>query len=231
VAGSGRTVIFVSHNLVAVQRLCRRALWLRDGRVADDGDASEVVARYLKAGGSATPAREWPDFESAPGNDLVRLSRAAVRPAFDAQHADPPQEISTRTPFQIEIEYWNLKEGAAVELSVHVYDAEDVCVFNAVPVFETTWRGRAHPVGLYRDVCAVPGDLMNAGSYRVELFVVHEDVTIVHHERELVTFEVQDTVGMRGAFHGRWQGAVRPLLPWTTELVESSLPGTSERRT
>jgi lipopolysaccharide transport system ATP-binding protein len=223
VAASGRTVVFVSHNLVAVQRLCRRALWLRDGRVVDDGEAGQVVARYLQTVSSSLGSREWHDFASAPGSDKVRLRRAAVHPTKGGRD-EVPDEINTRTPFEIEFEYWNLVAGAVVELSIHLYNAEDVCVLNAVPVFETAWRGRAHPIGLFRDVCYVPGDLLNDGSYRVELFVVHDDATIVHHEHEILTFEVRDTVGMRGAYHGRWQGVVRPLFQWRTELLDMPVP-------
>ena len=47
VAGSGRTVLFVSHNMGAIQNLCTRAISLRDGRIIMDGDCSEVVSHYL----------------------------------------------------------------------------------------------------------------------------------------------------------------------------------------
>lgn len=49
VAGAGRTVLFVSHNTSAVQTLCARAIALRDGRIVDDGEASEVVRGYLSS--------------------------------------------------------------------------------------------------------------------------------------------------------------------------------------
>ena len=86
------------------------------------------------------------------------------------------------------------------------------------------WRDRPHPAGLFRDVCFVPGDLLNNGTHRVELFVVHDDSTIVHHHPDILTFELAHTVGLRGAFYGQWTGAVRPLLPWKTELLTSSVP-------
>jgi lipopolysaccharide transport system ATP-binding protein len=224
VAAHGRTVVFVSHNLVAVQRLCQRTLWLRGGRLVDDGPTAEVVSRYLQVARSAVMSREWDDVASAPGNDKVRLHRAAVRPTRSDGGEPATHEITTRTPVQIEFEYWNLQAGAHVSLSMHVYNAQDVCIFNAVPVFDNEWRGRPHPAGLFRDVCYVPGDLLNNGTHRVELFVVHDDSTIVHHQPDILTFEVADTAGMRGAFYGQWAGAVRPLLPWKTELLSPGVP-------
>ena len=50
VASEGRTVLFVSHNMAAITRLCQRALWLDEGQVQAYGDTEEVVAQYLTAG-------------------------------------------------------------------------------------------------------------------------------------------------------------------------------------
>lgn len=48
-AQSGRTVLFVSHNLEAVRTLCQRVVWLKDGRVLEDGPVDEVVENYFAA--------------------------------------------------------------------------------------------------------------------------------------------------------------------------------------
>jgi ABC-type polysaccharide/polyol phosphate transport system ATPase subunit len=44
----GTTIVFISHDLTAVERLCRRALMLHDGRIVADGNADEVAARYRR---------------------------------------------------------------------------------------------------------------------------------------------------------------------------------------
>jgi lipopolysaccharide transport system ATP-binding protein len=46
-AQSGRTVLFVSHNLEAVRSLCQRGVWLKDGRLHRDGKAEEVIEAYF----------------------------------------------------------------------------------------------------------------------------------------------------------------------------------------
>ena len=46
----GRTILFVSHNMEAVTRLCRRAIWLDKGRIVSDGLAAQVVGQYLNSG-------------------------------------------------------------------------------------------------------------------------------------------------------------------------------------
>lgn len=49
VARGGRTVLFVSHNLSTVQSLCRRGIFLKNGRIAYDGDTSAAVTAYLRS--------------------------------------------------------------------------------------------------------------------------------------------------------------------------------------
>ena len=48
-AQSGRTVLFVSHNMEAVRTLCKRCIWLKDGRLYQDGPADEVIEDYFNS--------------------------------------------------------------------------------------------------------------------------------------------------------------------------------------
>jgi lipopolysaccharide transport system ATP-binding protein len=216
VAKEGRTVLFVSHNMIAVQSLCTRVIWLDDGRIKESGQPSQVVSHYLQTSFSAVTEQVWPDLATAPGNEKVRVRRACVRP-LDSPPSDP---ITVRTPFVLEFEYWNLEPGTYLNLSLHIYNEEGIMVFNALPINEPVWQGRPFPVGLFRDVCYVPGDLLNDGIYRVELLVVRNDTIVIHRQSDILVFEVQDIVELRGAWYGKWVGAVRPAFKWRTELIE-----------
>jgi hypothetical protein len=68
----GRTVLFVSHNMLAITRLCHRTILLDESSVVHDGPYPQVVATCLRSGVGTTPAREWPDLSKAPGNDILR---------------------------------------------------------------------------------------------------------------------------------------------------------------
>jgi lipopolysaccharide transport system ATP-binding protein len=226
VAQEGRTVLFVSHNMLAVQNLCDRAIWLQEGRIVDNGRPAPIVSRYLQTAFSAVTERLWPDIAAAPGNDKVRLRRARVRPV----DGSPENAITVRTDFQLEFEYWNLQPGAHLNLSLHVYNEQGIMVFNAVPTDETQWQGRPFPAGLFRDVCHIPGNLLNDGMYRVELLIVRDDTTVIYRHDDILLFDVQDTVDMRGAWYGKWSGAVRPALQWQTELLEPQEPESAPLR-
>ena len=93
--------LFVSHNMQAITRLCRRCILLENGMVRMDGPSNRVAAAYLSSGVETTAVREWQDLAKAPGDDVVRLSAVRVR--------DESGELAIcfdiRQPIGIELEY------------------------------------------------------------------------------------------------------------------------------
>ncbi len=219
-ARSGRTVLFVSHNMAAVESLCSRTIWLEGGRCVADGAPSAVISSYLSTSFSAVNERLWPEPESAPGNDRVRIRRAQVRP----EQGDPEDPLFVTTPFVIEFDYWNMRAGARLNLSLHIYNEQGIMVFNALPMEERVWQGRPFPLGLFRDACHVPANLLNDGVHRVELMVVEDSTRVIHQMEDVLVFEVRDIAEGRDGWYGQWAGAVRPRLGWETEHVASG-PG------
>jgi lipopolysaccharide transport system ATP-binding protein len=202
ISKAGRTVLFVSHNMSAVQSLCTRAVWLNGGRVHDFGDTKCVVGRYLQTAATSACEEEWKTPAEAPGNDKVRLKRVAV--------AGPSQTpITVETPFRIEIEYWNLLEGAAINTAVEIFNHEEICVFSSFS------RPQELEPGVVTAVCHVPGNLLNDSMYRARVFIVRDarEHLLV---RDSVMFEAHD-VEREVAYFGKWTGVVRPSLEWTTE--------------
>lgn len=216
VAGAGRTVLFISHNMTAVQSLCKRVVWLSKGVIAEEAEANTVVAKYLREGAAVSVERVWDEMDSAPGNDKVRLRRARMRPADGTS----PQDVSIQTPILLEFEFWNLEPNARLSLSLHVYNEQGVVAFATVPLREPLWHGRPFPVGLFRSVCHIPGGLLNDGVHRVLLLLVRDEAEVVFSFEDAVVFDVADSIERRGDWHGKWPGAVRPDLVWETERVD-----------
>jgi lipopolysaccharide transport system ATP-binding protein len=219
VAREGRTVLFVSHNMTAVQSLCDRVIWLREGQVAEDGRADRVVSDYLKTSLSALAERSWEEIESAPGNRLIKLRRACVRPEGGA----PAGPVNVHTPLVVEFEYWNLVPGARLNVSVVVSNEEGLPIFNTGSGYEPVWHGKPFPEGLFRSAFRIPGDLLNDGTHRVQFIIVKDQTQVIYNHEDLLVFEVSDTPEGRGNWYGKWLGAVRPKLEWETQLVETDL--------
>jgi lipopolysaccharide transport system ATP-binding protein len=223
VAKEGRTVLFVSHNIVAVQSMCRRAIWLENGKIVEEGPSRQVVTNYAAASlkGTALSDEIWDDIETAPGNHAVRLHRVRVRPQ-DGCLSDP---LTVQKPFLAEIEYWNLVPATHLHITLHLYTQEGVIAFTTGSRSECVWRDRRMPPGLFRSVCFFPGDLLNSGRHRFTVLIVKDTSSLVYQHESAVSLDIFDLKEREGAWYGKEPGVVRPKLKWTTEYV-SGIPDT-----
>jgi lipopolysaccharide transport system ATP-binding protein len=219
VTRAGRTVLFVSHNLVAVQSLCRSAVWVDRGAIVREGECSQVVAEYLRSSmESDSSERIWDDPDTAPGNEVVRLHRAKVCPDGES----PSGLIAMDTPIRVEVEFWNRVQGSQLSVVLHILNEQGVTAFSTGS--DPAWRGRPLPVGLYRSTCRIPGHLLNSGTYRVRVFVYKDVTRVSYHYDDVVCFDVVDLSERQTGWHARPPGLFRPLLGWATEYVEDRLP-------
>ena len=216
-SGTGRTVIFVSHNMQAVAQLCDRAIWLELGRMVDDGPSSDVVANYLQAGYGRGSSCEWPVLDEAPGDDLVRLR--SVRVVQDGEEA---AAVDVRRPVGIEIGFTVLRLGdTSFFPKIKVLDQRGDAAFNAMDT-SPRWHEPAPP-GDYLSTAWIPGNLLNEGLATVDVGICSAPGPRLHSHagiNNVVSLHVQDPGegdSARGHFIGQWKGVVRPLLDWTTE--------------
>ena len=215
VARQGRTILFVSHNMLAIESLCERVILMREGRVVADGPTARIVSDYLRAYSTAITEQQWPDRASAPGNDLVRMHGTRVRPL----KGRPGDDITVKTPLTLEFEYWSEEPKTRLIPSVHVFNEQGIVVFNVGPVEHSAWHGRPDGAVLIRDVCHIPGDMLNDGSYRVS-FCLCKGADLVYCHDDAVVFDVRDATDDRGGWYEKWAGAIRPILEWETEVLD-----------
>lgn len=217
IGAGGRTVMFVSHSMPAILRLCPRIILLDGGRVIADGPSHEVVRAYLDTGLGTTAERSWPDVEQAPGDDVARLHAVRVR-----NHTGRVcEEIDLRHPVDVEIEYWHLTEDPSVRptANLHFTNEEGVTLFVSADFNDRGWAATPRQPGLVRAACRVPANFLAEGKIFVSAAVSTINPTSVHAiERDAVAFQVVDRSsgdGVRGEFANQWPGVVRPMLDWT----------------
>jgi lipopolysaccharide transport system ATP-binding protein len=169
VAREGRTVLFVSHNMVALQSLCKRAIWLDGGRLVEEGLAVQVVGNYLSMSlAHSQESQVWDDPATAPGNEFVRLRCVVARPE-DGSPADP---ITTETPVTVEIEYWNLVPDARLHVTLHFYTEQQVVAFTTgSSTTDPDWRGKPFPLDFTAAPARFPDSFLNSGVYRLLLLL------------------------------------------------------------
>src|SRR6202158_5882860 len=208
----GRTVLFVSHQMQVLARLCDRAILLREGRIVQDGPSEQVVAHYLQAEGGAGSQRSWPDLASAPGGKRVRIREVRV---ID-EHGHLADSVDIRRPVGIEISFTVLRDDVPVFPKIKLVDREGNNAFNTVDT-SPLWNGRPVP-GDYVATAWIPGNLLNEGFYTVEPGISSVGALgtnkLVHQARapEAVAFHVYDPGEgdtSKGRFAGQFRGAVR----------------------
>jgi lipopolysaccharide transport system ATP-binding protein len=206
VASGGRTVLFVSHNVAAIARLCTRAILLSHGGVVADGPVASVVATYL--GGTLGDAPHEVDFERsgrAPaGNAEVRLLAARVV-SDDTSSAT----MDIGRPLRVEIDFELLREREAYP-SLSLINDQSICVFVTGPPAAE----RPRTPGRYRSTVEIPGNLLAAGTFSLDVALVSERPQTIFHvyERGLLSFHVADADDGSTVLGG---GVVRPALSWT----------------
>jgi lipopolysaccharide transport system ATP-binding protein len=209
VSRQGRTIVFVSHNMTALQRLCTRVVWLNGGKVTDAGDPRKVIEHYLQTNAVANLESVWEDNLAAPGNERVRLRSVRVLP-----QTDPGEPITVHTPLRIEFTYLNYVPDTMLNVTMILNNLEEICVFASASDFAL------RPSGLIRHTAEIPGNFLNAGSYYINMLIVKDAATGILLENNVVAFEVVEGQ-IVGNWYGRLPGAVRPQLKWVSEAIET----------
>ena len=157
VAHDGRTVLFVSHNMGSVERLCGRCVLLRSGTVESVGPTAEVVARYVRAGGSEQLL--WRRCGPAPAHP--HLTRIAV---CDAK-GEPLPAVTSATVAGVLVECVVPQPKPNLQLGVCVYDARGEAVFSTGPKDD----GKPYPTraGTHRYVVVFPGAVLMPQRYGI----------------------------------------------------------------
>jgi lipopolysaccharide transport system ATP-binding protein len=211
---SGRTVLFVSHNMQAVAQLCDRAILLDGGVLVREGPSEEIVAHYLQTAAGTGSSRTWSEDE-APGDELVRLRSVRIVDDVGAT----VDYVDVRRRVGIELGFTVLEGGGPPVVPKLKVTTGGRVAFNAMDI-DPRWHEPSAP-GDYVATAWVPGNLLNEGLISVDAAVCSIDSPKLHHHvsvHEAVSFHVQDPAegdSSRGTFTGQWRGVVRPLLEWT----------------
>lgn len=215
VGQNGRTVLFVSHSMDAISRLCPRAILLDQGRIVADGTTSQVISGYLNSESRATAERIWSP-ETAPGGDVARLLAVRVLSAS----GDVIANTNIGDPVTIEMEYEVIKPGYAL-MPFFSFRTENRTLAFMAHDLDPNWRQKPRPKGSYRSRVTIPGHFLAEGTMFVGGGLDTVNPTIEQCDLDdLVAFQVIDTMdweSARGDFGGEMRGVVRPKLAWQTD--------------
>lgn len=203
-SNKGKTILFVSHNMQALQNLCHRVITLEKGEIADMGDPEAVIGAYLKgAKKSNMVAREYETPESGPGNDAIRIKKVALVP----EYLPGQQVIDIRTPFTIRFEFWHQDPvPGSLVVSVYLFNMAGECIFDVCS------EGLEGVHGLIEGDCRIPGNFLNDGAYYFSMSFVKNANKRLFYFEACLSFDVED-YRRNISWYGKWMGYVRPAFP------------------
>lgn len=214
----GKTVLFVSHNMPAINRLCERVICLEHARKVDDGPAKQVVANYMSSSTGVVSSKVWNEPATAPKGSVARL--IAVRAKNENDEVNDFFDICK--PVIIEMEYEILKPGYIAMPHFGLRNEFGDVVFITIDQ-DPNWLNRPRRMGKYVSKVVVPGNLIAESTIFVNCNLMTLNPNEVQFsERSAISFVIADTFegdSARGNYLGtKFPGAVRPLLDWSTDF-------------
>ena len=209
---SGRTVLFVSHNMQAVQSLCSRALLLQSGALIDDGEAGRVVNDYMSSIANSVGQVEWSRTD-APGNNELQL--LALRIISDIGKTT---RYSSKEALVIEMEFNLDRSDPALCIGFDLMNSDGTVVFRS---YQTDLNDKFRPVpAIGRNVwrCVLPESLLNAGTYYIAPRIGIDKRYWIVHEEPALKFEITLDHGESDFWNtlaaGGRPGCIAPVLKW-----------------
>jgi lipopolysaccharide transport system ATP-binding protein len=229
VAQEGRTILFVSHNMPAISRLCPTSIWLDHGGVIQIGDSRSVIASYLATSESSVGQRVWEDWRLAPGDEFIRAASVSVRDTT----GQLTKAVYQDRPFVISIQYRVLKSMMNANVGFELKSEDGTLIFTSFDADNPEWSGRGRQPGVYRSDCLIPAHFLNEGAFFLTLHagIPHQRQCMM--AEDVLRFNVGASIsgeGPTGRMGAPRKGLLAPDLEWDTRLersLERDLTGTS----
>jgi len=208
VSTRGRTVLFVSHNMGAINRLCQRAILLNEGRIIASGPTMEVVQSYTI---KSTLGNS--EYIRAPAPEkTIHLRRVAVL----AENGEVRAEVGYHERFSIHVEYEVNRPISGANVGIALFVADGTCILQSGDFDVHPELLELREKGYYRAEIEMPGKWLAQGRYVVEVHISSGAGAIVYDRPEALVFSIVDT-GTPGSQHGvNRPGLLQPVIEWKT---------------
>lgn len=203
--GEGRTVLFVSHNMAAIETLCNTAIYLNDGSFQSSGSTTKVIKDYLEKGSVENRTINYQDIKEAIGNDAIRIFYASVENASTINKNDI---IEINSEIDIRFKLINLTGKDKISVGF------DLLTITGITLFGSGGKFNCKKGELVELVCRIPANFLNDETYQIHAYFHTDAMSILFSDRELLTFEVKDIKRETG-YLGKINGLIRPSLTWS----------------
>ena len=211
--GEGRTVLFVSHNMTAVQNLCKTGLLLENGSISYSGKIDDVINHYLTDSIQTCRKTPW-SADNAPSMNGISLLSAEI--------TNPEEVLYAGDPIRLKFVFAS-KEFHPAEYNVTflLKDEMDNFLFEASTAFSSRTTQKTDK-GIYIAEAEIPSGLLNEGTYRIwRVFFVKDKVTLQFYYDNALSFELKRQDRDAFGYQGSKMGLIRPNVSWKMTYNES----------
>ncbi len=207
--GDGRTILFVSHNLTAMQTLCNKGILLQNGSLAYEGNINNTITNYLKQYSNSNHDMHW-NFNEAPGNELAKLLAASI----NAKHKYK-DFFETTDELILNFIFFNLlNKEVKLDITFHLADEMGNLVFVGSSGFNNT-DSKTYKKGEVTASCTIPNNLLQEGTYTISrLLLVQDRGTINFEIKDIIQFEILNKQEEGFGWIGTKEGIIKPKLEW-----------------
>jgi lipopolysaccharide transport system ATP-binding protein len=215
VARQGRTLLFISHNMNAIERLCRRVLYLESGSVAGMyDDVRQGIMAYLRGRDRSTSATVWKNCGECDNEYFVPELFEVSSTGPQARANDP---FSNVYPIQVAVTGTVRQPDPALNVAIALYSENGDLLFVSYTSDQAEAQWPQLLVGPTRLRVLIPARLLNEGSYRIELLAsLHYRAWLLEPSRNApsVTFSIQGGLSDSPYWDHKRPGLLGPVLAW-----------------
>ena len=199
----GRTVLFVSHNMTAVETLCNKAIFLHQGRIGNTGTPNEMIKYYLEYSTNEQRKIQYDSIEEADGNEHVKVLLASVE---NASSNSVDEVIDVTSEIDIHLKVANLTKENVISVGFDLKTLKGDTLFGTANFFES------QPGKVTEVKCRIPGNFLNDELYQIHYYI-HTQAMSLLYDNDLLVFDVKD-IERKSGYLGKINGLIRPSLSW-----------------
>lgn len=211
VAEQGRTVLFVSHNMAAVERLCGSAILLEKGSLIAQGGCDEIISQYTALTDSKSSERIWSGGTSNPAVDYFRVFAARCL----GPNGDLRGEFRSCEDVTLQIDHESDVDIGMSRVGIKLRDSRGSVVFESYDTDEHDELRSNRVRGRFMSSCTIPANLLNAGHYMADIIAgvpgSHRNLCL---EAEAIAFTISAAGAVGTQLVEERKGVIRPQLEW-----------------
>ena len=196
---SGRTILFVSHNMASIKQLCQKGILLENGMLKYSGGIKDTVEEYLTNSIKSSRNAYFDNLEEAPGNDKIRIRSFEVNPIIG-------NELSVVSGIRVTLKFVNFVPGIMLDASMELSTAENVVVFHTGKVVSPNNDSK---VGTYTVSFDIPPYTLNTGKYIMKIWFGQNQAYVIWGDFYHI-FEVENDVSTQGYNLNTLPGVMKP---------------------